>query len=119
MVRYMTVIGTRPEIIKLSRVIAELQKHTDHVLVHTGQNFDYELNEIFFKEMGVKKPDHFLDVVGATTAETSPTSRRTDSAARRLSSPTRMACLPARMSATIGSSTIGSSASKDLSTSRT
>lgn len=69
--KIMTIVGTRPEIIKLSRVIAELQKHTDHVLVHTGQNFDYELNEIFFKEMGVKRPDHFLDAVGATTAETS------------------------------------------------
>ena len=68
--KIMTIVGTRPEIIKLSRVIAELQKHTDHVLVHTGQNFDYELNEIFFKEMGVKRPDHFLDAVGATTAET-------------------------------------------------
>ena len=68
--KIMTIVGTRPEIIKLSRVIAELQKHTDHVLVHTGQNFDYELNEIFFKEMGVKQPDHFLDAVGATTAET-------------------------------------------------
>lgn len=68
--KIMTIVGTRPEIIKLSRVIAELQKHTDHVLVHTGQNFDYELNEIFFKEMGVKRPDHFLNAVGATTAET-------------------------------------------------
>jgi UDP-N-acetylglucosamine 2-epimerase (non-hydrolysing) len=68
--KIMTIVGTRPEIIKLSRVIAELQKHTDHVLVHTGQNFDYELNEIFFEEMGVKRPDHFLDAVGATTAET-------------------------------------------------
>ncbi|MFH1477926.1 MAG: UDP-N-acetylglucosamine 2-epimerase (non-hydrolyzing) [Verrucomicrobiota bacterium] len=68
--KIMTIVGTRPEIIKLSRVIAELQKHTDHVLVHTGQNFDYELNGIFFKEMGVKRPDHFLAAVGATTAET-------------------------------------------------
>lgn len=68
--KIMTIVGTRPEIIKLSRVIAELQKHTDHILVHTGQNFDYELNEIFFKEMEVKRPDHFLDAVGATTAET-------------------------------------------------
>ena len=68
--KIMTIVGTRPEIIKLSRVIAELQKHTDHVLVHTGQNYDYELNEIFFKEMGVKRPDHFLEAVGATTAET-------------------------------------------------
>jgi len=66
----MTIVGTRPEIIKLSRVIAELEKHTEHVLVHTGQNYDYELNEIFFKEMDIKKPDHFLNVVGSTTAET-------------------------------------------------
>jgi len=68
--KIMTIVGTRPEIIKLSRVIAELRKHTDHVLVHTGQNFDYELNEIFIKEMEVERPDHFLDAVGATTAET-------------------------------------------------
>ena len=68
--KIMTIVGTRPEIIKLSRVIAELQKHTEHVLVHTGQNFDHELNEIFFKEMGVKRPDHFLDAVGSSTAET-------------------------------------------------
>lgn len=68
--KIMTIVGTRPEIIKLSRVIAELQKHTNHVLVHTGQNSDYELNEIFFNEMGIRKPDHFLDAVGGSTAET-------------------------------------------------
>jgi UDP-N-acetylglucosamine 2-epimerase len=68
--KIMTIVGTRPEIIKLSRVIAELRKYTDHVLVHTGQNSDYELNEIFFKEMGIAKPDHFLDAVGGSTAET-------------------------------------------------
>jgi UDP-N-acetylglucosamine 2-epimerase (non-hydrolysing) len=68
--KIMTIVGTRPEIIKLSCVIAELQKHTDHVLVHTGQNSDYELNEIFFNEMGIKKPDHFMDAVGSSTAET-------------------------------------------------
>lgn len=68
--KIMTIVGTRPEIIKLSRVIAELRKYTDHVLVHTGQNSDYELNEIFFKEMGIGKPDHFLDAVGGSTAET-------------------------------------------------
>ena len=66
----MTIVGTRPELIKLSRVIAELERFTHHVLVHTGQNFDYELNAIFFEEMGVKKPDYFLDVAGRTTAET-------------------------------------------------
>jgi len=68
--KIMTIVGTRPEVIKLSRVIAELRKYTDHVLVHTGQNSDYELNEIFFKEMGIGKPDHFLDAVGSSTAET-------------------------------------------------
>ena len=55
--KVMTIVGTRPEIIKLSRVVAELEKHTDHILVHTGQNYDYEVNEIFFKELKVKKPD--------------------------------------------------------------
>ena len=67
--KVMTIVGTRPEIIKLSRVIPELDRHTDHVLVHTGQNFDYELNEIFFNEMGIRKPDHFLDAVGKSAAE--------------------------------------------------
>jgi len=57
----MTVVGTRPEIIRLSRVLAQLDKYCDHVLVHTGQNYDYELNQIFFEDLGVKKPDHFLD----------------------------------------------------------
>jgi len=66
----MTIVGTRPEIIKLSRVMAELEKYTKHVLVHTGQNFDYELNEIFFNQMGIKKPDYFLNSVGNSTAET-------------------------------------------------
>ncbi|TFG59287.1 MAG: UDP-N-acetylglucosamine 2-epimerase (non-hydrolyzing) [Deltaproteobacteria bacterium] len=68
--KVMTILGTRPEIIKLSRVIAELDRHVDHVLVHTGQNFDYELNEIFFKDLGIRKPDHFLEVAGGTPAET-------------------------------------------------
>ena len=68
--KVMTIVGTRPEIIKLSRVLAELDKYTDHILVHTGQNFDYELNEIFFQEMGIRKPDYFLNAVGASTAET-------------------------------------------------
>jgi len=68
--KVMTIVGTRPEIIKLSRVIAELEKHTEHILVHTGQNYDYELNEIFFKDLSVKKPDYFLDCVGDTTAAT-------------------------------------------------
>lgn len=68
--KIMTIVGTRPEIIKLSMVIQQLEKFTNHVLVHTGQNYDYELNGIFFDEMGIKKPDHFLEAVGETTAET-------------------------------------------------
>ena len=68
--KVMTIVGTRPEIIKLSRVIAELEENVDHILVHTGQNYDYELNEIFFKDLRVKKPDYFLNCVGDTTAET-------------------------------------------------
>ena len=68
--KVMTIVGTRPEIIKLSRVIAELDRHTDHILVHTGQNFDYELNDIFFKEMGIRKPDYFLDAACGGAAET-------------------------------------------------
>lgn len=68
--RVMTVVGTRPEIIRLSRVIAALDAHTDHVLVHTGQNYDYELNEIFFRDLGLRAPDTFLNAAGATAAET-------------------------------------------------
>ena len=70
MLKVMTVVGTRPEIIKLSRVIPELDKHTKHVLVHTGQNFDYELNEIFFNELKLRKPDYFLNAAGKTATET-------------------------------------------------
>ena len=70
MPKVMTIVGTRPEIIKLSRVINELDRHVEHILVHTGQNYDYELNEIFFSELEIRKPDYFLDAVGATTAET-------------------------------------------------
>src|SRR5690349_11749406 len=70
MLKVMTIVGTRPEIIKLSRVIAELDKYTHHVLVHTGQNFDYELNEIFFQQLGIRKPDYFLDAAGSNAAET-------------------------------------------------
>jgi UDP-N-acetylglucosamine 2-epimerase (non-hydrolysing) len=69
-VKVMTIAGTRPEIIKLSRVIAELDRQVRHVLVHTGQNFDYELNEIFFEQLGIRKPDFFLDAAGKTAAET-------------------------------------------------
>jgi len=68
--KVMTIVGTRPEIIKMSRVMAELEKFVDHVLVHTGQNYDYELNEIFFEELGVKKPNYFLDVAGKSVAYT-------------------------------------------------
>ena len=68
--KVMTIIGTRPEIIRLCRVITELDKYTDHILVHTGQNYDYELNEIFFQDLGIRKPDHFLDAAGLSSAET-------------------------------------------------
>ena len=70
MLDVMTVVGTRPEVIRLSRVIDKLDRHCRHRLVHTGQNFDYELNEVFFKELGIRKPDHFLDAAGETAAET-------------------------------------------------
>lgn len=70
MLKVMTIVGTRPEIIKLSRVMAELDKYTDHVIVHTGQNFDYELNEIFFNELHIRRPDYFLDAAGRNAAET-------------------------------------------------
>lgn len=70
MKKVMTIVGTRPEIIKLSRVIAELEKYTQHILVHSGQNYDYELNEVFFNEMGIKKPDYFLNAAAENAAET-------------------------------------------------
>ena len=68
--KVLTVVGTRPEIIRLSRVMAELDKHCDHVLVHTGQNYDYELNQIFFDDLGVQKPAHFLNSAGGNAAQT-------------------------------------------------
>lgn len=68
--KVVSVVGTRPEIIRLSRVLAKLDEHCDHVLVHTGQNYDYELNEIFFQDLGMRKPDHFLNAAGASGAET-------------------------------------------------
>ncbi len=68
--KVMTILGTRPEIIRLSRVMARLEAFTTHVLVHTGQNWDYELNEIFFEDLGVRRPDHFLGVGGGTLGET-------------------------------------------------
>ena len=70
MTRVITIVGTRPELIKLSRVIVQLDKYTDHILIHTGQNYDYELNEIFFKGMGIRKPDFFLEAAGKTASET-------------------------------------------------
>ena len=68
--KVMTVVGTRPEIIRLSRVMARLDEHCEHVIVHTGQNYDYELNQIFFDDLGIRKPDHFLNAAGASGAET-------------------------------------------------
>ena len=59
--KVLTVVGTRPEIIRLSRVLARLDEHCEHVLVHTGQNYDYELNQVFFEDLGVRKPDYFLN----------------------------------------------------------
>jgi len=69
-IKVMTILGTRPEIIRLSRVMARLDTCCDHVMVHTGQNWDYELNEIFFEELNVRKPDHFLGVGGGSLGET-------------------------------------------------
>jgi UDP-N-acetyl-L-fucosamine synthase len=68
--KVVTVVGTRPEIIRLSRVIAKLDQHCEHILVHTGQNYDYELNQIFFEDLEVRRPDYFLEAAGATGAET-------------------------------------------------
>lgn len=68
--KVVTVVGTRPEIIRLSRVMARLDEHCNHVLVHTGQNYDYELNQIFFDDLGIRKPDHFLNAAGGSAAET-------------------------------------------------
>ena len=70
MIKVMTIIGTRPELIKMSRVIAEFDKYVDHLLVHTGQNYDYELNQVFFDDLGIRKPDYFLDAVGISAMKT-------------------------------------------------
>ncbi|MFL1502528.1 non-hydrolyzing UDP-N-acetylglucosamine 2-epimerase [Pseudomonas sp. O64] len=70
MLKVMTLVGTRPELIKMSRVIAELDKQTQHILVHSGQNYDYELNQVFFDDLDIRKPDHFLGAVGETAAQT-------------------------------------------------
>lgn len=70
MLKVMTIVGTRPELIKMSRVIAEFDCHTQHVLVHTGQNYDYELNQVFFDDLDIRKPDHFLEAMGENAAKT-------------------------------------------------
>jgi len=70
MLKVMTIVGTRPELIKMSRVIAEFDQHTEHLLVHTGQNFDYELNQVFFDDLGIRKPDYFLEAIGNNAAQT-------------------------------------------------
>jgi UDP-N-acetyl-L-fucosamine synthase len=68
--KVVTVVGTRPEIIRLSCVLPKLDKYCDHILVHTGQNYDYELNQIFFDDLGIRKPDHFLEAAGSNAAQT-------------------------------------------------
>lgn len=68
--KIVTIVGTRPELIKMCRVIAAFDKHTEHTLVHTGQNFDYELNQVFFDELGIRKPDYFLNAAGSSAIET-------------------------------------------------
>lgn len=68
--KVMTILGTRPEIIRLSRVMARLDDYTNHIIVHTGQNWDYELNEVFFEDLGVRRPDYFLGIGGGTLGET-------------------------------------------------
>lgn len=68
--KVLTLVGTRPEIIKLSLVLKELDKYTDHILVHSGQNYDYELNEVFFRDLEIRKPDHFLEAAGLNASET-------------------------------------------------
>lgn len=68
--KVMTIVGTRPELIKMSRVIAEFDRNTNHVLVHTGQNYDYELNQVFFEDLDIRRPDYFLDAAGENAAKT-------------------------------------------------
>lgn len=70
MLKVMTIVGTRPELIKMSRVIAAFDQHTRHILVHTGQNYDYELNQVFFDDLSIRKPDYFLEAVGENAAQT-------------------------------------------------
>jgi len=68
--KIITVVGTRPEIIRLACIMKKLDEHCDHILIHTGQNYDYELNEIFFDDLGIRRPDYFLDAAGSSSAET-------------------------------------------------
>ena len=70
MLKVMTIVGTRPELIKMSRVIAELDMNTRHVLVHTGQNYDFELNQLFFDDLDIRKPDYYLEAMGEDPAQT-------------------------------------------------
>lgn len=70
MLKVMTIVGTRPELIKMSRVIAEFDENTNHILVHSGQNFDFELNQVFFDDLGIRKPDYFLAAIGNNGAQT-------------------------------------------------
>jgi len=70
MIKVMTIVGTRPELIKMSRVIAEFDRYTNHILVHTGQNYDYELNQVFFDDLQIRKPDYFLNAAGENAAQT-------------------------------------------------
>lgn len=69
MLKVMTLVGTRPELIKMSRVIAELDRQVNHVLVHSGQNYDFELNQVFFDDLEIRKPDYFLGAAGDTAAK--------------------------------------------------
>jgi len=68
--KVMSILGTRPELIKMSQIISKLDEHTEHIFIHTGQNYDYELNEIFYKDLGLRRPDHFLEVVGDSLGDT-------------------------------------------------
>ena len=68
--KLMTILGTRPEIIKMSAIIKKCDRYFDHILVHTGQNYDYTLNEIFFEDLGLREPDYYLDVVGENLGQT-------------------------------------------------
>ncbi len=70
MLKVLTLVGTRPELIKMSRVIVAMDRHFNHILVHSGQNFDYELNQVFFDDLEIRKPDYFLNVASDTVAKT-------------------------------------------------